>query len=92
MVTITHHCPHCQSDALGRNGHAPNGKQLSRCRSCGRHSRETPTPHAYAHARREESWHAYPERSRLRGLTRTCGVSRTPVGSWIKQKELSFLP
>src|SRR5438034_1283164 len=23
MVTITVHCPHCQSDALVRNGHAP---------------------------------------------------------------------
>ena len=28
MVTITLHCPHCQSNALVRNGHAPNGKQL----------------------------------------------------------------
>ena len=25
MVTITLHCPHCQSDALVRNGHAPMG-------------------------------------------------------------------
>jgi IS1 transposase/InsA N-terminal domain len=24
MVTITLHCPHCQSDALVRNGHAPS--------------------------------------------------------------------
>jgi InsA N-terminal domain len=23
MVTITVHCPHCQSNALVRNGHAP---------------------------------------------------------------------
>src|SRR5947209_3028701 len=30
MRTITLHCPHCQSDALVRNGHAPNGKQLYR--------------------------------------------------------------
>jgi hypothetical protein len=35
MVTITLHCPHCQSDALVRNGHAPNGKQLYRCRCAG---------------------------------------------------------
>src|SRR6266516_6690472 len=44
MVTITLHCPHCQSEALVRNGHAPNGKQLYRCRACGRQSRENPTP------------------------------------------------
>jgi transposase-like protein len=86
MVTITLHCPHCQSDALVRNGHAPNGKQLSRCRACGRQSRENPTPHAYPQARREEILHAYQERSSLRGLTRTFGVSRATVSSWIKKK------
>src|SRR5947209_8575836 len=92
MVTRTLHCPHCQSEVLVRNGHAPNGKQLYRCRACGRQSRENPTPHAYPHARRQEMLHAYQERSSLRGLTRTFGVSRTTVSSWIKKKELSFLP
>ena len=86
MVTITFHCPHCQSDALVRNGHAPNGKQLYLCRWCGRQSRENPTPHAYPEACREENLHAYQERSSLRGLTRTFGVSRTTVSSWIKKK------
>ena len=90
MVTITRHCHHCQSDALVRNGHAPNGKQLYRCRSCGRQSRETPTPHAYSQTRREEILSAYQERSSLRGLTRTFGVSRTTVSKWIKKKSLSF--
>ncbi len=85
MVTITLHCPHCQSDALVRNGHAPNGKQLYRCRSCGRQSRENPTPNAYPQARREEILHAYQERSSLRGLTRTFGISRTTVSTWIKK-------
>src|SRR5438876_3307478 len=92
MITITLHCPHCQSDALVRNGHAPNGKQLYRCRACGRQSRENPTPHAYPHARRQEIVHASQERSSLRGLRSTFGVSRTTVSSWIKKKELSFLP
>jgi hypothetical protein len=27
MVTVTIHCPHCGSEELKRNGHAPNGKQ-----------------------------------------------------------------
>jgi transposase-like protein len=86
MVTITLHCPHCQSKTLVRNGHAPNGKQLYRCRSCGRQSRENPTPHAYPEARREEILSAYQERNSLRGLTRTFGVSRTTVSLWIKKK------
>jgi DNA-directed RNA polymerase subunit RPC12/RpoP len=54
MVTRTLHCPHCQSVALVRNGHAPNGKQLYRCRACGRQSRENPTPHVSPPTRREE--------------------------------------
>src|ERR1700694_2942032 len=68
MVTITVHCPHCQSDALVRNGHAPNGKQLYRCRACGRQSRENPTLHAYQQARREEILHA---RSRTQQAARS---------------------
>jgi RNA polymerase sigma-70 factor (ECF subfamily) len=77
MVTIILHCPHCQSEALVRDGHAPNGKQLYRCRACGRRSRENPTPNTFPQARREEILHAYQERSSLRGLTRTFGISRT---------------
>src|SRR6266513_5405884 len=91
MVTITLHCPYCQSEALVRNGHAPNGKQLYRCRSCGRQSRENPTPHAYPQARREEILHASQERSSLRGLTRTFGVSRTTVSTWIKKSSSASL-
>src|SRR6266567_2735930 len=44
MVTITLHCPHCGSEALVRDGHAPNGKQKFRCHACRRRSRENPTP------------------------------------------------
>jgi len=84
MVTITLHCPHSQSDALVRNGHAPNGKELSGCHVCRRQSRENPTPYAYPQARREEILHASQERSSLRGLTRTFGVSRTTGSGWIK--------
>jgi transposase-like protein len=87
MVIITLHCSHCQSDTLVRNGHAPNGKQLYRCRTCGRQSRENPTPHAYPQARREEILSAYQERSSLRGLTRTFGVLRTTVPHWIKKSD-----
>ncbi len=35
MVTITLHCPHCGSNTLVRDGHAPNGKQKYRCHACG---------------------------------------------------------
>jgi transposase-like protein len=35
MVTLTLHYPHCGSEALVRDGHAPNGKQKYRCHACG---------------------------------------------------------
>ena len=74
MVPITIHCLHCESDALVRNGRAPNGKQKYPCRTCHRQSRENPTPHAYSEERREEILRSYEERSSLRGLERTdCG-------------------
>src|SRR5258708_5701478 len=85
MVRITIHCPHCGSDALVYNGHAPNGRRKYLCRVCKRQSRENPTPHAYAEERREEILRAYEERSSLRGLERTFGVSRTTVIAWIKK-------
>ena len=65
MVTITLHCAHCGSDALVRDGHAPNGKQKYRCHACGRRSRENPTPNAYPEACREEILHASQEREPL---------------------------
>src|SRR5512135_3033164 len=85
MVTITVSCPHCGREEVTRNGRAPNGKQKYRCRACQRQSREHPTPHAYSEERREEILRAYEERSSLRGLERTFGVSRTSVIAWIKK-------
>jgi transposase-like protein len=91
MVTLPIRCPSCQSDQLVRNGHAPNVKQKYRCRTCKRQSREEPTPNVYSEARREEILRAYEERSSLRGLTRTFGVSRTSVTAWLRKKETLFL-
>jgi len=85
MITITLHCVHCRSKDLVRNGQAPNGKQKYTCRSCGRHSRENPTPNAYSVGEREEILRAYQERSSLRGLQRTFGVARNTVTAWIKK-------
>src|SRR5260370_41274856 len=85
MVTMTVQCPHCGSDALVRNGRAPNGKQKYLCRACQRPSREHPPPHAYPQESREEILRAYEERSSLRGLERIFGVSRHTVIGWIKK-------
>lgn len=82
MVAIL--CRHCGSDRLVKNGHSRNGKQMYRCHGCGRQSREDPGSNAYPLERRAEILRAYEERSSLRGLTRTFGVSRTTVIAWLK--------
>ncbi len=86
MVTITLRCQHCQSERLVRNGLAPDGRQRYLCRVCSQRSREQPRPHAYSIEAREQILRAYDERSSLRGLSRTFGVSRTTVTSWIKKR------
>jgi transposase-like protein len=85
MITVTVYCSHCGSEDVVRNGRAPNGKQKYRCRACKKQSRENPTSNAYPEERREEILRAYEERSSLRGLERTFGVSRASVISWIKK-------
>ena len=86
MVTITLRCQHCQSQRLVRNGLAPDGRQRYLCRDCGQRSREQPRSNAYAAQERAQILRAYDERSSLRGLSRTFGVSRNTVTSWIKKR------
>ena len=86
MVTATVMCPYCASDQLIKYGVTPNGKQRYRCGSCGRQHRANPGSNAYTEAERETILRAYQERSSLRGLTRTFGVSRQTVSTWLKKK------
>jgi|SRR5215475_8044036 len=85
MVTITLFCPYCESENLVRNGHAPNGKQRYFCQDCKRCSRENPSSRGYSEERKEEILRAYQERSSLRGIERTFGVSRYTVAEWLKK-------
>ena len=85
MVIVTICCPYCGSEDLVRNGHASNGKQKYRCKSCKRQSRENPAENGYTEERREEIIRAYQERSSLRGLARTFKVSRNTVKNWLKK-------
>lgn len=85
MVTQTVRCYHCNSEQIKKNGFAPNGKQKYRCKDCGKASRETPAAKGYSEEKKEEILGAYQERSSLRGLTRTFGVSRTTVTKWLKK-------
>ena len=85
MVTITLRCPFCASDQLIKYGITPNGKRCYRCQGCGRQHREHPGSHAYSEAARARILRAYEERSSLRGLSRSFGVSRDTVSAWLKK-------
>jgi transposase-like protein len=92
MITITLTCYHCGSENLVRNGRTRNGKQRYLCHDCGRTSRANPSSPAYPAERREEILRAYQERSSLRGLSRTFGVSRNTVSSWLKKAQPTASP
>ena len=92
MVIITDCCQYCVSHDLVRNGHASNGKQKYRGKSCKRQSRENPAKNGYTQERRDEILRSYQERSRLRGLTRTFGVARNTVKGWLKKTAAGLPP
>ena len=89
MVTIKLMCCHCASTNIVRNGLTNNGKQRYLCNDCGRTSRNDPQPNGYTAAERETILRAYHERSSLRGLSRTFGVARNTVTSWLKKRDES---
>jgi len=90
MVIEVVTCRHCGSDDVLKNGFAPNnGKQKYLCRACcGPQSRQDPSHNGYTQEeRKEEILRAYQEeRSSLRGLRRTFGVSPTTVLGWLKKR------
>jgi transposase-like protein len=92
MVTLPVSCPHCQGTDVVRNGATPDSRQRFRCRDCQRRSTAEARPNGYSEAQRELILRAYQERSSLRGLTRTFGVSRNTVTSWLKKKQLLSHP
>lgn len=92
MVTEQVVCRHCGSKEIVHNGLAPNGKQKYLCNACGRQSRKNPESNAYDEERRNEILRAYEERSSLRGLERTFGVSRNTVTRWLLKKGANSHP
>jgi transposase-like protein len=79
-------CYHCGSDQLARNGLTQNGKQRYLCSERGRRSRDDPQPNGYT-PEEQRILRAYHERSSLRGLSRTFGISRQTVTSWLKKRD-----
>ena len=86
MVTQTVMCYHCGSENVKKNGKAPNGKQRYYCKECNRASLENPD-YGYSKERKEEILKAYQERSSMRGVARTFGISRNTLDAWLKKSQ-----
>ena len=87
-MTITFECTKCGSLDIVKNGRTKAGKQKFRCNTCNCYGTLNPEE-KYPAERREEILRAYHERSSLRGLERTFGVTRQTVSSWLKKKQKS---
>jgi transposase-like protein len=80
-------CYHCGGVRLARDGLTRSGKQLYLCSECGHASRDNPQPNGYTQEERVRILRAYHERSSLRGLSRTFGVSRNTVTGRLKKRD-----
>ncbi|MCD4674933.1 MAG: IS1 family transposase [Desulfobacula sp.] len=80
-------CCYCGSKKLVRNGFdANNGKQLYRCKSCGRYSRENPQHEKYSEDFIKLVIGCYMEGMSLRGIEKKFKVCRQTVSGWLKNK------
>lgn len=84
--TMTYKCTQCGSLNLVKNGRTKKGKQKFRDNDCGFYGTINPEI-PYTEEEKAEILHPYHERSSLRGLERTFGVSHYPVANWIKKAD-----
>jgi Transposase. len=83
--TINYECRQCHSQNIVKNGHNASGSQQYWCKECGKRGVIDPK-RGYSEEQREQILAAYNERSSMRGIQRTFGVSRPTLASWIKKR------
>ena len=79
-----HHCRACGSTHIVKNGRNRSGRQQYQCRACGA-SKVLLPKQRYSEERKAEVLRAYQERSSLRGLNRTFGITRKTITQWLKK-------
>jgi insertion element IS1 protein InsB len=82
---VVYKCRKCDSQNIVKNGHNANGSQQYVFKDCGKHGMLEPK-HGYSEAQKEQILSAYHERSSMRGVERTFGVSRPTLVSWLKKE------
>ena len=69
-----------------KNGHNAYGNQQFWCKDCGKRGVLEPK-HSYSAEQKEQILAAYTnERSSMRGIQRTFGVSRPTLAAWLKKR------
>jgi transposase-like protein len=85
--TVIHKCTKCGSDQIRKNGRDKAGKQKFHCKSCNTYSTLIPD-HGYSDEFKEQVLKAYEERSSMRGIERTFGITRQTLARWLKKKQM----
>jgi transposase-like protein len=84
--TIIYSCRNCGSQNIVKNGHNAYGNQQFWCKDCGKRGVLEPK-NSYSVAQKEQILAAYTnERSSMRGIQRTFGISRNTLTSWLKKR------
>jgi len=81
---VIYTCRACGSQNIVKNGHNASGSQQYWCKDCGKHGVLEPK-RGYTQEQKEQILAAYNERSSMRGIQRTFGVSRATLAAWIKK-------
>jgi transposase-like protein len=82
---VIYSCRNCGSQNIVKNGHNDSGSQQYLCKACGAHAVLEPK-RGYTLEQKEQILAAYDERSSMRGIQRTFGVSRPTLVSWLKKR------
>jgi len=82
---VIYTCRACGSQNIVKNGHNASGSQQYWCKDCGKRGVLEPK-RGYTEEQKEQILAAYNERSSMRGIQRTFGVSRPTLASWIKKR------
>ena len=88
ITTIQCQCRKCGRHNIVKNGRNRSGSQQYVCKDCRAAGVLTPK-RLYDQARRDEILRAAQERSSMRGIARTFGVSRKTLAAWIKKKSMA---
>ena len=80
-----------EANTLSRTDMPQTVNRSISAKTCGKASREHPDL-GYSEERKEEIIKAYQERSSMRGVARTFGVSRNTLTKWLKKSSDTSAP